>query len=40
MDEYLEELEEMGGDRLQLVESLNANPKWIDRVAEMVAEHA
>ena len=40
MDEYLEEFEEMGGERLQLVESLNANPKWINRVAEMVAEHA
>ncbi len=35
-DEYLEEFEEKGGDHLDLVESLNGNPKWIKAVAEMV----
>jgi len=35
-DEYQEEWEEMGGEHLYLVESLNDNPRWINAVAEMV----
>lgn len=35
-DEYQEEWEEMGGEHLYLVESLNDNPKWINAVADMV----
>jgi len=35
-DEYQEEWEEMGGEKLYLVESLNDNPKWISAVANMV----
>lgn len=35
-DEYAEEWEEMGGEHLQLVESLNDNPRWVKAVANMV----
>lgn len=38
LDEYQEEFEEKGGEHLDLVESLNDNPKWISTVAEMVKE--
>ncbi len=38
LDEYQEEFEEKGGEHLDLVESLNDNPKWIETVAEMVKE--
>ena len=34
--EYQEEFEEMGGEHVQLVESLNDNPKWVEAVAEYV----
>ncbi len=37
-DEYAEEFEEMGGEQLDLVESLNDNPMWIEAVATMVRE--
>jgi len=37
-DEYQEEWEEMGGEKLYLVESLNDHPKWINAVANMVKE--
>jgi len=40
LDEYQEEFEEKGGEHLDLVESLNDNPKWIKTVAEMVKEAA
>lgn len=36
--EYKEEFEEAGGEKLDLVESLNAHPLWIESVAEMVKE--
>lgn len=35
-DEYQEEWEEMGGEKLYLVESLNDNPKWVKAVANMI----
>lgn len=34
--EYQEEFEEEGGEHLQLVESLNDNPAWIEAVAKMI----
>lgn len=34
--EYQEEFEEKGGERLDLVESLNDDPKWIAAVADMI----
>jgi len=34
--EYQEEWEEMGGEKVELVESLNAHPKWIHAVSEMI----
>ena len=34
--EYKEEFEELGGEHVQLVESLNDNPKWIKAVADYV----
>ncbi|MDF1698922.1 MAG: ferrochelatase, partial [Saprospiraceae bacterium] len=37
-DEYQEEWEEMGGEKLYLVESLNDNPQWINTVANLVRE--
>jgi len=36
LDEYQEEWEEMGGEHLDLVESLNAHPKWIEAVKDLV----
>ncbi len=38
-EEYMEEFEEMGGEHVQLVESLNDNPKWFELVANMVRSH-
>lgn len=37
-DEYLEEFEEMGGETLHLVESLNDHPDWIKAVSNMIRE--
>lgn len=37
-DEYQEEFEEMGGEKVDLVPSLNNDPQWIKTVAEMVTE--
>ena len=34
--EYQEEFEEMGGEKVDLVPSLNAHPKWIEAVRDMV----
>ncbi len=34
--EYQEEFEEMGGEKVTLVPSLNAHPKWIQAVADLV----
>jgi ferrochelatase len=38
--EYLEEFEEMGGDHIDLVPSLNDDPRWINAIAEMVKKEA
>lgn len=38
LDEYAEEWEEMGGETIDLVPSLNDNPAWVKAVAEMVQE--
>lgn len=35
-DEYKEEFEELGGETLDLVPSLNDMPEWVDAVAELV----
>ena len=34
--EYQEEFEEMGGEKVDLVPSLNDHPKWIEAVSELV----
>ena len=34
--EYQEEFEELGGGHVQLVESLNDNPKWVKAVADFI----
>lgn len=39
-DEYLEIFEEHGGEHLQLVESLNTHPLWVDTLKKMVEERA
>jgi ferrochelatase len=36
--EYQEEFEEMGGEQVDLVPSLNDDPRWMDLVAELVAD--
>ena len=38
--EYQEEFEEMGGEKVDLVPSLNDDPRWIEAVTEMVLSHA
>jgi len=35
-DEYHEEFMEMGGESLDLVESLNSNPLWIEAIEELI----
>ena len=35
-DEYQEEFEEMGGEHVDLVPSLNDNPRWMDAVTELI----
>ncbi len=37
--EYHEEFRELGGEQVQLVESLNGHPKFIDALAEMAEFH-
>ncbi len=34
-EEYAEDFEKMGGEHLQLVESLNTNPKWIEALKDL-----
>ena len=34
--EYQEEFEEMGGEHIDLVPSLNDNPKWVQAVADLI----
>ena len=36
--EYQEIWEEHGGEKLQLVESLNAHPVWVDAIKDMIIE--
>lgn len=38
--EYQEEFEEMGGEKVDLVPSLNDDPRWIQAVTEMVRQNA
>ena len=38
--EYQEEFEEMGGEHIDLVPSLNDDPKWIKTVSDLVLEVA
>lgn len=38
--EYQEEFEEMGGEKVDLVPSLNDDPRWIKTVADLVLEQA
>jgi ferrochelatase len=38
--EYQEEFEEMGGEKVDLVPSLNDDPRWIAAVKDMVLEYA
>ena len=38
--EYQEEFEEMGGEHVDLVPSLNDDPRWIKAVKDMVLDHA
>lgn len=35
-DEYHEEWEEMGGEKLDLVESLNENPVWLEAIEDII----
>lgn len=37
--EYQEEFIAWGGERVQLVESLNTHPRWVQAVADMVQQH-
>ena len=37
-EEYQEEFEEKGGEKIQLVESLNAKDEWVECVKEMILE--
>lgn len=37
--EYANEFKEMGGEEVHMVESLNANPKWIEALKRMVLEN-
>ena len=38
--EYQEEFEELGGERLDLVPSLNDDPKWIEAILQIIDERA
>lgn len=37
--EYAEEFTELGGEEVQLVESLNDHPKWIESLRQMALQH-
>ncbi len=37
--EYAEEFAELGGEKVQLVESLNDDPKWIESLRQMAVKH-
>jgi len=38
-DEYHEEWEEMGGEKLDLVPSLNDNPLWVEAIHDILEPH-
>jgi ferrochelatase len=38
-DEYQEIFESFGGEKVQLVESLNDHPLWIDALEDIVKTH-
>jgi ferrochelatase len=38
--EYQEEFEKMGGEKVDLVPSLNDDPRWIRIVADLVTEQS
>ncbi|HMO39472.1 MAG TPA: ferrochelatase [Saprospiraceae bacterium] len=38
-DEYQEEFEEMGGEKVDLVPSLNDNPRWIQAVRDLIVNN-
>ena len=38
-DEYKEEFLEMGGEKLDLVPSLNDDPRWVNVIHDIVEEH-
>ncbi len=38
-DEYQEEFIEMGGEKLDLVESLNDNPEWVNAIEKLIQPH-
>lgn len=38
-EEYGEEFVEMGGEELQLADSLNSNPMWVEALRDMVFDH-
>ena len=38
--EYQEEFEEMGGEKVDLVPSLNDDPRWVDAIVGMLREKA
>ena len=38
--EYQEEFEEMGGEKVDLVPSLNDDPRWIRTVADLIRSRA
>lgn len=39
-EEYGEEFVEMGGEKLQLADSLNSHPMWVDTLKDMILEEA
>ena len=39
-EEYQEEFKQLGGEHIQLVESLNDSSKWIDLIEDLIHEHA
>ncbi len=39
-DEYQEEFEELGGEKIDLVPSLNDDPRWMDVITHLVTAHS
>jgi ferrochelatase len=38
-EEYAEEFEKIGGEHLQLVESLNQSNQWAEAIVQIIANH-